>query len=198
MPDLFSLLSQAGQTLSAHRAAAATASNNLQNANTPGYARQRAELAAILPAEFAGAGYLGRGVELQTVSQSRDRFIEQQMPLAFGTQARSSAESDSLRTISVLDPDAPLGVPTALSNFYSSLRALSQNAGDPSLRQAVVTASQQLALTFNNTAKGIESARTGIDASVSGVVQEVNRASELVARMNVQITIARAQKAEPN
>ena len=131
-----------------------------------------------MPAEFAGAGYLGRGVELQTVSQSRDRFIEQQLPLAFGTQSRSSAESDSLRTISVLDPDAPLGVPTALSKFlYSLARPVPErrrSGAAPGGGGRVATAGADVQ---QHRQGAIESARTGIDAGLGGVVQEVNRAA---------------------
>jgi flagellar hook-associated protein 1 FlgK len=115
--DLFSVLSQAGSSLAAHRAATATAGNNLQNANTPGYARQRAELVPVLPADFVGKGYLGRGVELGGVTQARDRFIEQQMPSSLANQGRSSPETNPLVSLTTHDPESPSGVPAAVSNI---------------------------------------------------------------------------------
>src|SRR3954452_1669745 len=153
MADMLALLSNAASSLAAHRAASATASNNLQNANTPGYARQRAELVPTLPADFLGRGFLGRGVELSTISQARDRFIEQQIPTAIGSQARSSTESEALSAVSALDPEAASGLGAALGAFYSSMRALSQNAGDVNLRQSAVSAGHRLALAFNRTAR---------------------------------------------
>jgi flagellar hook-associated protein 1 FlgK len=198
MADILALLSNAASSLAAHRAATATASNNLQNANTPGYARQRAELTATLPADFMGRGFLGRGVELSTISQARDRFIEQQIPGAMGSQARSSAEADALSAVSSLDPEAANGLGAALGKFYSALRALSQNAGDVNLRQTAVSASNQLALAFNRTAKALESARGGVDAKIPGVLREANDAASTVARLNKEIRVARATGHEPN
>jgi flagellar hook-associated protein 1 FlgK len=198
MGDLLSILSQGASSLSAHQAAVATASNNLQNANTPGYARQRAELTATLPADFNGHGYIGRGVELATVSQARDKFLEQQVPAALGNEARSTAEADSLQTLSVLDPTTPGGLPVSFSQFYATMRALSQNASDPNLRQAAVSATQGLATSFNRTARAIETARAGIDAALPSNLEDANRAAADIAKLNNDINAARATGHEPN
>ena len=43
---------------------------------------------------------------LQAITQARDQFLERQMPSAFSSQARSSAEADVLEGLSALDPAA--------------------------------------------------------------------------------------------
>lgn len=197
MADLLSILANGGSSLAAHQAAVATASHNLQNANTPGYARQRAELAAN-SAVFEGRAYIGRGVALQTVSQARDPFIEKQMPVATAAQARSSAESEALNSITTLDPDGAGSMTEALGDFFSSLRAMSQNPGDFGLRAAVVGSSRALALAFNGASADIETARSGLDAKLSGLVQDANSAASTIADLNRQIRIARSAGAEPN
>ena len=101
--------------------------NNIANANTPGYSRQTVNLEALTPDQLVPNGWIGRGVDVQSISQSRDAFLERQIPNAIASQSSSSTESDALAAVSALDPNAPGGLSSALSVFYSSLRAVAQN-----------------------------------------------------------------------
>jgi flagellar hook-associated protein 1 FlgK len=199
MSDLLAILSQGAASLAAQRAAAATASHNLQNANTPGYARQRAVVSATLPADRYGNAWIGRGSMLQTVTQARDRFLEAQIPAQLGQSARSGASAAALSSVSALDPAAAGNLNDALSRFYTALRAAAQSPADAGLRQQAVTASRSLALTFQRTRGGLEEARSGIDAQLVGSVAEVNGLARQVADLNGQIRTSRAiGGAEPN
>jgi len=199
MSDLLSILNAGASALAAQQAAAATASHNLQNANTPGYARQRLELQAVLPAERVSGGYIGRGVSVQTISQARDRYLEAQIPGQLGLAAGASAKASVLDAVSALDPDGAGGLGSALSAFYTSLRQLAQNPSDASLRASAVAASQSLALAFNRTRGSIEEARTGVDQKLASTVDEVNDLTAKVAAYNADIRAARAAGAgEPN
>jgi flagellar hook-associated protein 1 FlgK len=196
--DLLAILSTGAASLSAQRAAAAVASHNLQNANTPGYARQRANLEAVVPADYVGGGFVGRGVRLASVTQARDRFLESQVPGSLGNASRSAAEADALEAVSALDPQSTGNLADALSGFYASLRGLSQDAGNPQLRQAAVSSARSLTLAFRRTAASLEQARTGLDAQIRGRAAEVNQLAHSVARLNGDVRAARASGAEPN
>jgi flagellar hook-associated protein 1 len=184
--------------MAVHRAATATAAHNLENANTPGYARQRAELVPSLPAQDTGHGNLGRGVSLLNITQARDKFLENQMPAAMGDRAKSSAEAETLEAVAALDPDSPNGLAVALGNFYAGLRTMSQNPGDKGSRQAAVSAGQSLALTFNRADVALETARTGVDAKLAATVNEINRAATAIAELNKSIRQALGSESIPN
>ncbi|MFT3709078.1 MAG: flagellar hook-associated protein FlgK [Archangium sp.] len=196
MSGLLALLQQSATSLQAQTAASSTASHNLSNANTVGYSRQRAELAAAAPAERIGNSYLGRGAVLQAVSQARDRFLEAQMPGAIAKEMASGTEAETLKSITAVDVDT--GLNPALSNFYSSLRALAQNPGSQNYRVAAVSAASQLAFTFNQTASAIDGARTAIDTKLDGRLSEVSDLAAQVAQLNAAIKSARASGGEPN
>jgi flagellar hook-associated protein 1 FlgK len=198
MPDLISILAQSSSSLAAHRESAAVASQNIANVNTPGYSRQTANLEALTPAELVANGFLGRGVGVQSITQARDSFLERQVPNALASKGWSSTETDALSAVSALDPEAAGGLGTALSAFYSSLRAVSQNPADPALRRAALAATQTLTRSFNRTSQAIEDARSGLDDKISGMVGEVNTAASNMAALNAQIRTARAGGAEPN
>jgi flagellar hook-associated protein 1 len=198
MPDLISIISNGANSLSAHKAATATASHNIQNVNTPGYARQRAELSATVPGETLGQGQIGRGVSLMGITQARDKFLERQLPGALSSQSRSSAQASTLQSVNALDPDAAGGLTASLGEFYAAMRALSQNPSEPGSRAAVVSAGRALGFAFNRTAGTLESARDGVDAQLGGLVAEVNQAAANVARLNKEIRAASTGSFQPN
>ena len=199
MADLLSILNNSARGLAAHQAATATASHNLQNVNTPGYTRQRAELEATLPAETLGRGQIGRGVTLMTVTQARDQFLERQMPGALSSQARSSAQSSALQTVSALDPDAPGSLASSLGDFYSAMRQAAQNPGEPGLRAALVAAGRTLGFTFNRSHQRRRGRPHGHRrAAERPVIDQVNDAASAVARLNTEIKAAMAGGIPPN
>src|SRR5438128_9254884 len=110
MADLLSILSQSSTSLAAHRTAAATASQNIANVNTPGYSRQTANLEALTPAELVANGFIGRGVGVQSITQARDAFLERQIPNAIASKGWTSTESNALDAVSALDPSAAGGL----------------------------------------------------------------------------------------
>ncbi len=198
MADLFSLLGQAGASLSAHRTASATASHNLQNSGTAGYARQSVTLGAVVPADMRAGMYIGRGAMALGVTQARSRFIEAQLPDLLGRAAFATAQSTALRQVPALDLEGPLSPSSALGQFQASLTALGQNPGNLPLREGVLASARQLGLAFNRTAETLDAALRGLDAQVSGYKGEINQLASEVARLNREIRTARASGGEPN
>lgn len=196
MSGLLTLLSQSASSLQAQQAYSSTVAHNLSNSNTVGYSRQRAEIAAVVPADRYGSAYIGSGAMLQTISQARDKFIEAQMPGAIARQMASGTEAETLKGVTVIDLDT--SVAPALSEFYTRLRALSQNPGSSNYREAAVSAATQLALSFNRSAAGIDQARSAIDSKLEGRLPQINEALKQVAELNAQIRQARVTGGEPN
>lgn len=198
MADLFSILKQSGNSLSAHSTALATAGHNVANANTPGFARQIANLAANPALTAFGLAGVGTGVSLQSITQARDQFVERQMPNALAAQARSESESAALGAVTALDPELEGGLTSSLAAFYSSLRTLAQNPGDTALRQGVIGNSRSLARSFNQAVASLEDARTGLDSKLSGDLNEINAAASSLADLNRRIVMAKTTGGQPN
>jgi flagellar hook-associated protein 1 FlgK len=197
--DLISLLNNTANGLTAIQARTATTSNNIANANTPGYARQQANLAEAASSPLAGRrGYIGGGVFLASVTQTRDQFVESQLPTAFSQSSGSSAQSDALASVSTFNNGADGNLSDAMSSFYAALTALSQNPGDSGLRESAVQSAAWAASSFNRTSASVEQARSGIDASVTNIVQQVNSTLAQVANLNRRISVVEASGSEPN
>jgi flagellar hook-associated protein 1 len=197
--DLIGVIMNAGQGLGVYRAQVATASHNISNANTPGYARQEAVPTETTPAEEVGRnGYVGRGVTLQGVVQYRDPFVEAQLCTAFNSGSSTAAQSDVLSTITALDPQVEGSVTSALGGFYTALRDLNQNPSDLGLRRAVVDSAKTLTTAFNTTVNSISTARNAIDDNLTAVVDKVNGLLAAVADLNQRIALAVNSGRTPN
>jgi flagellar hook-associated protein 1 FlgK len=198
MGDLLSVLQSAASSLSAARGAAQTASNNLENVNTPGYSRQTAVIQAFAPSDRIGGATLGNGAVLSTVTQSRDRFVEAQLPVALGSAASSQAQNDTLQGVTAFDPSSTDGVPASLGTFYSALRALQQDPSDPALRQAALAGAQTLAQSFNQASSSIAAARNAADSQLQSTLPQVNQLASQIASLNQQISQQRGLGGTPN
>jgi flagellar hook-associated protein 1 FlgK len=198
LSDLLSQLSQASRSLLAHRASTATASHNIENASTPGYTRQTANLEASLPPALVKGGFIGTGVEVQTITQARDRFLDAQMPAALDGASFFGAEARTLTSVTTLDPDDALGIPTSLGNFYAAMRELSRAPSDAGARRAAVTASEGLASSVRRSASEIESLRNAADERLAAEATRANTLAAQVARLNAQVRQARAAGGPPN
>jgi flagellar hook-associated protein 1 len=197
--ELVGVIVNAGEGLGVFRAQVATASHNIANANTPGYARQEAVPTETAPGDLVGTnGFVGRGVSLAGVFQTRDRFIESQLSAAYANSAGTTAQSDALTTVTALDPQANGGITDAIGKFYSSLRDLNQTPGDLGLRQAVVQNAQTVVKAFNQASSSIEAARGGIDQNVASLTDKVNSLLTGVAELNRKISLAVNSGRNPN
>lgn len=198
MADLFSLLGNASASLAAQRGLSQTASNNLQNVNTPGYSRQRAELAAVLPAERVGGAFLGQGAVLAGVTQARDRFLESQVPANLASAARYRAQADAVSALAAFNLEQPGGPAAALNGYFGAMRVLSQNPSDVGLRQAAVNSAQAVGIAFNSASQQINTARSAVDDRLKGDVETINQLAQRLADLNKEVREARADGASPN
>ena len=91
--SLFSSIQMAGNALQANDIGLQVVGQNISNANTPGYICEEANFAASPPERY-GNLVLGTGVQVQSVTEKIDAFLEQRLRSA--TSDQSSA--DSLKT----------------------------------------------------------------------------------------------------
>jgi flagellar hook-associated protein 1 FlgK len=198
MADLLSILSGAQSSLAAQRALQATAANNIDNASTPGYARQRVAIDPVVSGDYVRGTYLGGGATAGAVTQARDRFLEAQIPAALGAATSSATESDALAAVHALDPGVAGGVGNALASFYSGLRALAQDPTNSSLRSGALGAAQALAASFQQTRGALEDARGGLDQQLAASAAEANSEAAAVADLNGRIRAASGAGGTPN
>jgi len=120
------LLGMATSGLQAFQRSIAVAGNNISNANTEGYSRQRVEL-GTRPPSFTGRGFMGNGVQVEGVSRLFDQFTVDRLRDTTSTSAQYDTLFQYSSRISNLLGDSDAGLSASLENFFSSIQDLAAN-----------------------------------------------------------------------
>lgn len=171
------------RALVAHQIAIATAGQNLANAATAGYARQRAELAPIGPY---------RGVEVTTIRRVRDRFLDFALLTEQQELGRLQARQAFLDRLQAVVNDPPgTGLSDVLDQFFASLQELSVQPADQALRVTVRDRAERVAATFRGMRARLDQLRTDLDTEVRSRLAEANALIGEIAEANRQVIAAR-------
>jgi flagellar hook-associated protein 1 len=188
MGGLNASLAIAVGALSAEQGALDATTNNVANANTPGYSRERPTLVESDPV-VVGPLTFGTGVNLQQIQSVRDPILQLRIDQQTQQQGYLDSFVGSMQQIQVTFNNTSGGdIGTQLSNFFSSIQQLSTDPSNLSFRQGVLTAAGNLAQAFNNTANDLSQQKSNIDLNVTQDVQQVNTLTAQIAQLNGQIS----------
>lgn len=186
MGGLYGSLSVAISALLANQQALETSANNVSNANTPGFSRQRP---VLVPGDPVSIGRLsfGTGVVLEKLQSLRDPILELRLHQETQEQGKLDSTLGALQQLQVNFSSTGSGIGDAISKFFDTLQQLSTDPGNPSLRQGVLTAAGNLAGSFNTTANNLQTQRANLDLNVVQTVGEINTLTDQIAAVNQQI-----------
>jgi flagellar hook-associated protein 1 FlgK len=178
------------QSMQVEQGAIETTSNNIANANTTGYARQRPDIAENPPIQIGNLTF-GDGVQLQAVTSLRDSVLDLRVNQETQTQGQLTSFLNGGTQIQQLFNQAGgSGLQSQLTAFFSSLSALAANPSDVNTRQGVLSAAQSLASAFKQTSTSLTTLQQNTDVSVSQSVSQINALTKQIAAVNAQVTDA--------
>ncbi|HZP63361.1 MAG TPA: flagellar hook-associated protein FlgK [Terriglobales bacterium] len=187
MSSLLGTMSIAVGALGAEQGALQATTNNVANANTPGYSRERAVLTENDPVVVGSITY-GSGVSLSKLQSVRDPILQLRIEEETQEQAELNASVTAMQQAQVQFTSSSGDIGSMISAFFSSLNQLSSNPTDLALRQGVLTAANNMAGAFNNASRNLTQQRSSIDLQVSQDVDQVNVLTSQIATLNTQIS----------
>jgi flagellar hook-associated protein 1 FlgK len=190
MGSLSGSLNIALQSLLTEQGAIQTTSNNIANVNTPGYARQRADLAETPPVQI-GSLTFGTGVKLQDVTSLRDSVLDLRVNQETQQQGQLNAFLSGGQQIqSLFNETAGTGLQAPLTTFFSSISQLASDPSNLNVRQAVISAAQNLASAFNQASANLNTLQRNADLAVTQSVSQINTLTTQIASVNAQVSAA--------
>src|SRR5579875_442517 len=180
MGTLTGSLNIALSALMADQAAVEVTSNNIANANTPGYSRQR-PVFVEQPSVTFGNLQFGLGTELQSIQRVTDPILELQIDHETQNQSQLNAFIGAMNQVNALFNETQgAGLQSAITQFFNSFQELSTNPTSTVMRQAVLNAGQNLSIAFNQASNTLTQIKSSLDQSVNQVVGQINDLSGLI------------------
>jgi flagellar hook-associated protein 1 FlgK len=185
------LLGIAASGLIAAQRALSTIGNNIANANTEGYSRQRVDLAER-DSSLMGGNYVGNGVNIASVTRSYDNFLNTQVRASQSANGSADAYGQLAAQIDgfLADPDAGLSSP--LQAFFDSAQAVANDPGSVAARQVMLAQGDNLAQRFNAIDGKLNTLREQVQQTLSVDLEQVNTWASGIADLNTRIVAATA------
>lgn len=183
-------LSQLGlSALNAAQARLITAGHNINNVGTDGYSRQRV-IASTAGGTMTGYGFIGRGVQVDTVSRSYDRFLSNQFIGAQSRGAKLAAYGNQVTQINNLLGDNTQGIPAAIQKFFDGIQAVASTPNDPAARQELLGRTDNMVSQINQVNRFLNDQRDEVNNQISAMVMQVNSHVARISDLNREIRVA--------
>ncbi|MHC4395222.1 MAG: flagellar hook-associated protein FlgK [Planctomycetota bacterium] len=174
--------------LSAAQKALDVIGNNIANAATEGYHRQRIELAPAYASQRDGV-LLGGGVDVQGITRMIDSLLEQEILRQKSLLEFVSQESVTLSTVEnafgEFSSDGGLNV--AIDEFFRALDELSAHPGETIWQNLTVTAAESMASQFRLLGEFLTTLESQISLEIENDIEQVNILISGIAELNDQI-----------
>ncbi len=188
MADLFSIGTSA---LQAFQTAIAITSNNIANANTPGYSEESINLVSAAP-QSNGSIPVGAGVDIAGIARAYSQLAMNQLRTSQSGLGQLNSLQNYTSQIDNIVGTTAGGLTTALQSYYNAWSTLASNPTSTAARQALLSQAQTVASSFQNTTTQLQNLNTSINSGLSNDVQQINSIASSIAALNTQIVAATA------
>lgn len=169
-------LRTAMSSLNSAQSAMNVIANNVANATTPGYTRQRVSLSTLSPTTVnPGRLTVGRGVGVGSLDRLSDRILTSQIQTQQSHVGRYSASTQYYGQIeSLLGEPGSTGLSSTIGSFFAELTTLSSVPEDRARRQSAVRFGQDLADNFQLLERQLRDVDQSLSAAIRDETENLN------------------------
>jgi len=162
--------------------------NNIANAATEGYHRQRIELTPAYSSQ-QGSVLIGGGVDIANVTRIIDSLLEQEILRQQSTLSQVSRETMTLSTIETAfgELSSGSGLSVAIDEFFNALQDLAAHPAEGIWQNQVVSAAETLTNQFRTLSELITTMETQIGLEADNAIEQINTILNQIAALNNNI-----------
>ena len=192
-----SLLNVGARALLANQVALQTAGHNIANVNTPGYSRQTVVLQTV-QGQFTGGGYIGQGVDVQTILRNQSELLTRQSAAAGSTQAADAIRAQRLSQLQEVFSGGTQGLGAAINDMMNAFSDVVSSPNDITARTVVLTRLDETAARMRTASDRINEIEYTVKEQLQSSVTAINSLATQMAAINEQIARATGNGQSPN
>lgn len=173
--------------------------NNIANAATDGYHRQRVELAPAYSC-LEGGVMIGGGVEVQSVTRMVDDLLEVEILRQQSSLGQVSQELSTLRSIEAAfgEFSGDSGLNAAIDNFFNAMKELSAHPEQVVYQNQVLSSAEAMSSQFQTIGNYLTNLETQIRLQAENYVDQINALTGQIAELNEHIQRVEMSGAQAN
>lgn len=192
-----SLLNVGARALLANQVALQTAGHNIANVSTPGYSRQSVVMQTV-PGQFTGSGYIGQGVDVQTILRNQSELLTRQAAAAGSTQSADAVRAERMRQLQEVFSGGTTGLGAAINDMMNSFSDVVSSPTDITARTVALTRLDETAARMRSASERIDEIQYTVTEALGSSITAINGLASQIASVNEQIARAKGNGQSPN
>jgi flagellar hook-associated protein 1 len=175
-----------------------TTSNNISNANTPGYSRETTDLVSV-PGPYIGGVSIGDGVQVSSVQRVYDQTVASQVVSATSAYNQLNSFSTQAAEVDNLLGSTSNGLSSQLQSLASALQTVANAPTSSASRQAFLSQAQQLVSNLQSDDSSLQGLDSQANTQLTADASQVTSLAQSIATLNKQIMADTSQSTQaPN
>lgn len=192
-----SVLNIGTRALQANQVALQTTGNNIANVNTPGYSRQSVVMRAV-EGQYSGGGYVGKGVDIQTIQRNFSAFLTRQGAMTSAVSAGDTARSDKLSQLEGIFPGGTNGLGASISDMLNAFSDVASAPTDLTARTVALTRIDETAARMRSASQSLDELQSAVKQELGQKTDAINTLARNIADVNNEIARANGTGQSPN
>lgn len=169
--------------LNAAQRALSTTGNNITNVNTPGYTRQRADLATRQD-QILGGLSIGKGVNVASISRVMNEFLNTNVQTSGTNVGQMQSYNTYSSQVDSMLADNVVGLSSSLQGFFDAVNGVADDPASIPARQTMLGQSESLAAKFHGLNSQIDQLNRGVNSELQANVSKINSLTASIAEIN--------------
>ncbi len=182
--------------LLAQQRALTTTANNIANASTPGFSRQRVELSERA-SERVGPGFAGTGVDVAGLRRLSDEILAGQLRNASGSFHRADAFASLAASLDDMLAGTETGLMATMQGFANALQDVANDPSSSSSRESLLSEARNLVARLDAMDQRLNEIAGEVRTRMDAAAERITSLGSDLAEINRQLIAAGTASGSP-